>query len=688
MFLATLLVTLAPQCTDPQVPTGGFAISEQLDIPVLFSDGESTNVDVRMPAAAPGSCGWPLVVFVHGLFGSKDSVEDSGQDFASWGYATLTFDVRGHASSSGEHTFFALRERLDLAELIGWINTNFASSIDADRIALAGGSQGAILSWSAAAWGGEQFEPNPWITGTYPEIDAIVVDNLTADFAITFAPRAAAVHCSGAAALLGQGTVRFDPQLQATALGALTAQNYASWSALVSDPLRDPNSHLQTMNVPVMVMTAWDDFWFPPTSIVDTWQTLTPGTPRKLYLGTGGHSTPSNHAERVFRDKWRRAWFDHFIKGADNHIDEGAPITYAITPSDPSAYLANTTSWTRAATTNWPPPNTRDYRLFLRETAGLSPFAPSTAEPSDALAQVVQPGYGLAQMIADDFRLGFIEPNIPRATLSYDSAPLANSISYAGDARMRVSLDSATTRYQVCASLWDVAPNGQARYVSSGGHFVFDDAPSGANAFEVVLTSNAYEFAEGNRIRVQLCNLQLHQPPTGEALRFAPYPHDFSLAIEHRPSALSWLDLPLDERQPIVYGTAQINSLGCEPSISASGVSGSTDVHPLVIEARNIVSDKDGLLVYGFQLQRRFLHGGWLYVRAPLYRTAVQNSAGNLVQDDCSGVLRFDFNSHAASGVNPALIPGTRVFAQYWSRDPGAQATTNLTDAVEFTLVN
>lgn len=685
-MLLTSLVLLATQCTDPQVPAGGFAITEQLDLPVLFSDGESANVDVRMPAVAPGACGWPLLVFVHGLFGSKNSVERLGEDFASWGYVTLTFDVRGHASSTGEHTFFALRERLDLAELIGWVHTNYASSIDEDRIALAGGSQGAILSWGAAAWGGEPFEPNPWITGTYPEIDAIVVDNLTADFARTFAPRAAAVHCSGAAALLSQGSVRFDPQLQATAAGALAAQNYASWSALVSDPLRDPNSHLQTMNVPVMVMTAWDDFWFPPTSIVDTWQTLTPGTPRKLYLGTGGHSTPLNHTENLFRDKWRRAWFDHFIKGADNQIEAGAPITYAITPSDPNAYLANTTAWTRAVTTNWPPPDTRDYRLFLRETGDLSPFAPTTAEPTDTLTQSVLPGYGLVQMISDDFRLGAIEPNIPRATLTYDSAPLASAIAYAGDARVRIELSCATTRYQVCASLWDIAPNGQARYVSSGGYFVFDDAPAGANEFEVVLTSNAYEFAAGHRIRVQLCNLQIHQPPTGEALRFAPYPHDFSLAIEHQPSALSWLDLPLDERQPIVYGSAQINSLGCEPAISASDPSNAAEVNSLVIEARNIVSDKDGLLVYGFQLQRQFLHGGWLYVRAPLYRTAVQNSGGNLVQDDCSGVLRFDFASHAASGSNPALQLGTRVYAQYWSRDPGAPATTNLTNAVEFTL--
>ena len=41
-----------------------------------------------------------------------------------------------------------------------------------------------------------------------------------------------------------------------------------------------------------MAMAAWDDYWFPIEPMVAAVEALPPGTPRKLYIGTGGHSTP------------------------------------------------------------------------------------------------------------------------------------------------------------------------------------------------------------------------------------------------------------------------------------------------------------------------------------------------------------------------------------------------------------
>jgi predicted acyl esterase len=686
MFLTALLAGCCLQCPDPAVPASGFAIEEHLDLPIALSDGNSTTADVRMPVDAPGTCGWPLLICIHGLYGSKDAVEKLAEDFAKWGYATVAFDVRGHASSTGVHTYFGLRERLDVAEVIAWARSTFASTIDPERLALAGGSQGAILAWDAAAWGGDAFEQNPWTSGTYPEVDAIVADNLTADFASTFAPQGDAVHCSGAAALLGDGSVRFDPTVQAEAASVLGAEDYGSWRAFVSDPQRDPHTQLAAMDVPVLVMTAWDDFWFAPSSIIASWTALPAGTPRKLYLGTGGHSTPINTAERMFRETWRRAWLDHYLKSVDNGIDAGPRVTYAITPNDEATYLSSASLWTHATADTWPPAGTRDYRLFLHDFASLTPFEPSSYEGYDELSQLVEPSYDLLAMIDDDFRLGSIEPNIPRATVVYDSAPLGNEIAYAGDARIHVALKSATTRYQICASLWDVAPTGEPRYVTSGSYFVFDDAPAGANEFDVVMSANAYVFAAGHRVRVELGNLQLHQPPTGEALRFAPYPHDFTLEIQHRLGEMSWLDLPVDECAPIVYGIGQTNSAGCVPALALSGAPSATDPQPFLIEAHQIVNHKDGLLIYGFALQHKFFHGGVLYIQPPLLRTAVQNSGGSGPPSGCDGTFSYDFNARIQSGIDPALVAGTRVFAQYWSRDPASPGTTNFTDAVEFSV--
>ena len=49
-------------------------------------------------------------------------------------------------------------------------------------------------------------------------------------------------------------------------------------------------------------------------------------------------------------------------------------------------------------------------------------------------------------------------------------------------------------------------------------------------------------------------------------------------------------------------------------------------------------------------------------------------------------VYGYDFNLRVASGVDPLLASGRTVWAQYWSRDPATTSTTNLTDALEFTI--
>jgi hypothetical protein len=48
-------------------------------------------------------------------------------------------------------------------------------------------------------------------------------------------------------------------------------------------------------------------------------------------------------------------------------------------------------------------------------------------------------------------------------------------------------------------------------------------------------------------------------------------------------------------------------------------------------------------------------------------------------------VFAFDFNAHAASGIDPQLQqPGRAVWAQFWSRDPQSSFQTSRTDALSF----
>ena len=84
-----------------------------------------------------------------------------------------------------------------------------------------------------------------------------------------------------------------------------------------------------------------------------------------------------------------------------------------------------------------------------------------------------------------------------------------------------------------------------ARYVCGGSYFVWDDLAPGRNEIEIGINANAYLWQSGHRLRLQLENLQIHQPPLGDSLRFGPYVTPFEVRVHSAPAQLSWIDVPV-----------------------------------------------------------------------------------------------------------------------------------------------
>ena len=663
-------------------------LDQHLDQAITLSDGEVTTATLRLPRDPAGPCGWPLIVFVHGLFGTQAGPGGLARDFAEWGYATLAFDVRGHATASGDHTLWGLRERLDVAEVIEWARASFPGQVDPVRLGLAGTSQGAILSFDAAAWAGQPIPPNPWTAGTFPDVHAIVVANFTSDFRTTFAPQGSGLHCNIAGTLLGTtSAVRFAPGLVADVARSVLDDDPALWSAIVTDPQRTPLALVPSITTPVMALAAWDDFWFPIEPMVAAVEALPSGTPRKLYIGTGGHSTPNAVGEIALRDGWRRQWFDRFLKDEANGIDQGPAVTYSRTPAAPDAYLNAQTSWVQSQAEHWPPPGTWPFRLHLRSNGQLSPGAPFAPEPADTLTQHVASGFGSAELIATEFRLPQIEPDLPRVQLEWTSEPLPAPVLLVGKPQVQLSLDTSHSQWQVAAALWDIDENGNGRYVSSGSYFAHPQTGPAPAQVLLELGSQCYEFAAGHRIAVRFSNLHVHEPPTGELLRYAPTLADFSLLVRHDPLALSFVEIPVAGDVALAYGSSQLASSSCSARISLVGSPSATSTDPVLVRAEDVIPARDGLMIYGLGPAQSPLGGGNLWVAAPVKRTALLNSGSSTTLGPCSGVLQFDLGPRLRSGLEPMLAPGSRVHVQYWYRDPQSPSLTNLTHGLQFSIL-
>jgi len=149
-----------------------------------------------------------------------------------------------------------------------------------------------------------------------------------------------------------------------------------------------------------------------------------------------------------------------------------------------------------------------------------------------------------------------------------------------------------------------------------------------------------------------------------------------------------------DECEQLVYCTAQINSLGCLPAITASGSPSASASAGFVVSASAIRNQRPGLLLYSLGGRANLpVGGGTLCLAAPLRRTVASNSGGSPGGSDCSGLLAIDMNAFArgllGGARDPSLsTPGVRVGCQWWSSDPvpGFAGQPNFTDALEYSI--
>jgi hypothetical protein len=137
-----------------------------------------------------------------------------------------------------------------------------------------------------------------------------------------------------------------------------------------------------------------------------------------------------------------------------------------------------------------------------------------------------------------------------------------------------------------------------------------------------------------------------------------------------------------------VYCTAKLNSIGCLPAASFEGVpSLSVGLDNFVMRASNVRNTQSGILIWGTSAASVPFGGAIRCVGSPVHRTPVQPSGGNTGTIDCSGTYAFAFTRSFLT--SHGIAPGTSVYGQFWSRDPGYSPPNNcgLTDAVSFVVL-
>ncbi len=153
-------------------------------------------------------------------------------------------------------------------------------------------------------------------------------------------------------------------------------------------------------------------------------------------------------------------------------------------------------------------------------------------------------------------------------------------------------------------------------------------------------------------------------------------------------SLASW-ELCFDSSPPpLAYCTGGTTTNGCAASIDASGQPSASFATPCALSVTNVEGGKSGLVFYGVSGSQiaPWNNVSFLCVKTPVQRTTGQFSGGT--PGACDGQFTLDWNAYQTQ--NPLSLgnpfgPGAKVWAQAWFRDPPAQGTTNLSNAVELT---
>jgi predicted acyl esterase len=272
------------------------SVAARQDVSIPMDDGVSIAATLYVPDGVAPAGGWPAIVFLHGLAGTRQQMNAlvEGYGFAGENYAVLSFDARGHGESGGLVGIDGPREVADIRAIRDWL----AARPDV--------SDTKIGAWGISYGGGGIF--NSLVAGV-PWSAVVTVETWT-DLYTALMPQG--LVKSGV--VVGFSTsipqARRDPSLDAVLAQALAGNAAAvrTWAAE-----RSSLSKLGSVTTPVFMAQGRRDFAFGIEQGSRAFAVL--DGPKALYVGLHGHA-PSTFpaADTGFLMTKVRAWFDCYLR--------------------------------------------------------------------------------------------------------------------------------------------------------------------------------------------------------------------------------------------------------------------------------------------------------------------------------------------------------------------------------------
>jgi len=575
-------------------PQGAFGVDVTIDVMVPLRDGVRLATDLYRPT----SDGRPLedrrpVVLIRTPYGKKNGKSNDGNYFASHGYVVVVQDTRGRYGSEGVWHWLT-DDGPDGFDCAQWIAQQPWSSgrIGMMGTSYVGGTQHAlamsgspylktVIPVDAVSDMGRQsmrnagaFELRFW---NWIMLNAGKGSNAAQDpeTASVLAEMAAHRHDYLKLLPLRRGTtpLKLAPDYEAWLIAAMRhGANDAFWDQnnIVDHPER-------YADIPVYLVGGWYDSWAGNTTA--NYTALSRRLKSNVYLimgpwihgaqGSSAHGQVTFGTDAAIADPlgWRRAWFDHFLKGETNAVDNAEPFKSKVRifvmgtgdgRRDDKGRLNHGGFWRDEQ--QWPPARAVPTKHFLAADGLLTTDAPQatqisaagrtsfTFDPQNPVPTIggnISSGNDILLQGAWDQRGGPHVWNWPQPiplsarndVLVFQSPPLARDTEVTGEIEVQLWISSTALDTDFTAKLIDVYPpshdfpGGFDLNIGDGiARARFRDSlkaekllqPGQVDSITVRLYPTSNVFKQGHRIRVDVSSSNFPRfdvnPNTGEPL--------------------------------------------------------------------------------------------------------------------------------------------------------------------------
>ncbi|MEU7700806.1 alpha/beta fold hydrolase [Streptomyces sp. NPDC039028] len=465
-------------------------------VDIVGEGGTVLKANVVTPDASNTTTRHPLIVLPTSWAMPQVEYLVQAKLLANSGYIVVGYNSRGFWQSGGEIETAGPKDVADASKVIDWALAH--TGADPARVGMAGVSYGAGISLLAAAHD--------------PRIKAVAALSGWADL-IESIYSGRTQHVQAAALLGGAGylTGRPGPELKQI-LGDFLSSNLDKEEDMIAwGRKRSPVEQLDRINAngaAIMLGNAWGDTIFPPNQYASFFEKLT--GPKRLEFRPGDHATAE--ATGLFglpNDTWTSAhrWFDHYLKGVDNGIDQEQPVQ-----------LKSRSTGGYEGYPDWKSVHADQRKFDLGGTQRIRANVDSGANG----------GITLLTNALDQFLR--TPPMVSVPLLPRPFAGVWQSERYDAPQRVRgtvkvhTTVTSTESSGTLVAYLYDVGPLGVGKLVSNAPYTFHDRTPGTAFGVDLELFSTAYDVPAGHRLALVVDTvdpLYIEHNPTGAQLTFS-----------------------------------------------------------------------------------------------------------------------------------------------------------------------